>query len=289
MERNVDTSTRKVALVTGASSGIGEAVARRFSRAGMNCILAARSYDRLVQLAKEFESFNAGGSFLPVKMDVTDADAVHDGVERGLDAFGRIDVLVSNAGVGRLDWLEFLDPRDDILHVLDVNLVGSILAARAVLPPMIRQRSGHVILMASMAGFVATPTYSIYAASKFGVRGFAEALRREVSIWGIHVSGVYPGAVDTSFAEEDVQRRRTGMTSPDWMVLSTETVAEAVYGLLRRPRRALVLPGYMRLIILLNRACPGLLDAVTRRFFVEREREQAARPPGDSPTGGRRL
>jgi short-subunit dehydrogenase len=142
---------------------------------------------------------------------------------------------------------------------------------------MIRQRGGHIIFMASMAGYVATPTYAIYAASKFGLRGFAEALRREVSIWGIHVSGVYTGAVDTSFAQEDVQRRRTGMTSPEWMVLAPETVAQAVFGLLRKPRRSLVLPGYMRLVILLNRVWPGLLDALTRRMFVEKERSEELR------------
>lgn len=265
---------RKVALVTGASSGIGEAIVRRFAASGMSCILAARSYNRLVQLAEEFERYEAGGEYLPLMMDVGEPESVQAGVEQSLDRFGRIDVLVSNAGVGRLDWLERMDPQEDIARLIEVNLVGSIFTARAVLPGMIRQRSGHIIFMASMAGFVATPTYSIYAASKFGLRGFAEALRREASVWGVRVSGVYTGAVDTSFAQEDVQRRRTGMTSPDWMVLAPETVAQAVFGLLRKPRSTLVLPGYMRLVIFLNRVWPGLLDGITRRMFVEKERSQ---------------
>ena len=139
---------------------------------------------------------------------------------------------------------------------------------------MIERRSGQIINMASLAGWVAPPTYSIYAATKFGVRGFTEALRREVSPYGIRVSGIYPGAVDTEFSTRARIRRKTGMTTPKRMRLTADEVAQAVYRLAQRPRRAMILPGYMRWVIALNVLFPGLVDWAIQKQFVEHEREQ---------------
>lgn len=272
-------------LITGASSGIGEAVARRFARSGWNCGLAARSYERLVKLGQELESLNPAASCLPLRMDVSDIDSIQSGVQACLARFGHIEVLVNNAGIGRLGWLELMNPQEDIRRSIEVNLVGSMLVTRAVLPEMLRRRRGHVILMASMASFVATPTYSLYAASKFGMRGFAEALRREVSAWGVKVSAVYPNSVDTTFAQASVAARRTGVTTPNWLRLSPAEVADAVYALTRKPRPTLVLPRMMRLVIWINRVWPGLLDLLTRRLFVERERREALETFQDSSEG----
>jgi short-subunit dehydrogenase len=102
---------------------------------------------------------------------------------------------------------------------------------------MISRHSGHIVNMASLAGFVATPTYSIYAASKFAVRGFSEALRREVGVWNIRVSTIYPGGVKTEFSQHAGAKRRTGATTPDSLRLSPEQVAEAVLSVLHHPRR----------------------------------------------------
>jgi short-subunit dehydrogenase len=272
-------------LITGASSGIGEAVARRFTRSGWNCGLAARSYERLVKLGQELESLYPAASCLPLRMDVTDIDSIQSGVQACLARFGHIKVLVNNAGTGRLGWLELMSPQEDIRKSIEVNLVGSMLVTRAVLPEMLRRRRGHIILMASMASFVATPTYSLYAASKFGMRGFAEALRREVSAWGVKVSAVYPSSVDTAFAQASVAARRTGVTTPNWLRLSPAEVADAVYALTRKPRPTLVLPRMMRLVIWFNRVWPGLLDLLTRRLFVERERREALETFQDSSEG----
>ncbi len=118
--------------------------------------------------------------------------------------------LLNNAGFGHLGWLEDLDPVHDIQAQLQVNLVAVIQMAREVLPHMIERRSGHIINMASVAGLVASPTYSVYAASKFGMRGFSEALRREVGVFGIHVSALYPGGVRTEFKEHTGAQRKTG-------------------------------------------------------------------------------
>jgi hypothetical protein len=143
---------------------------------------------------------------------------------------------------------------------------------QAVLPHMIHRRSGHIINMASTAGLIAPPTYTVYAASKFAVRGFSEALRREVGVYGIQVSGIYPGGVATEFSQHTRTRRKTGITTPSALLLSSEAVARAVLKLARHPRRALVIPWPMRFAVWLNALFPGLVDWAIEQRFVKPER-----------------
>jgi short-subunit dehydrogenase len=139
---------------------------------------------------------------------------------------------------------------------------------------MIHRRKGHIINMSSIAGLVGTPTYTIYAASKFGVRGFSQALRREVSIWGVHVSVMFPGGVITEFGEKSgATKRKTGISTPRWLVLTPERVAEEVFRLTRRPRAIMVVPWMMRYSVWLNNMVPGLVDKIIERRFVKPERE----------------
>jgi short-subunit dehydrogenase len=261
-----------VLLITGASSGIGAAVARRFAREGYRLILAARRIDRLNDLAQEIRG--QGGEALPVEADLSQLDDIQRLVQASLEHYHQIDILFNNAGFGRLDWLEELDQNEGVQAQVQVNLLGLIWMAQAVLPHMIERRSGHIMNMASLAGWVATPTYSVYSATKFGVRGFTEALRREVSSYGIHVSGIYPGAVDTEFGMRARIRRKTGIRTPKRMRLTAEEVAESVLRLAQRPRRTVILPGYMRWVIAVNMLFPWLVDWVVRKQFVERERKQ---------------
>jgi NADP-dependent 3-hydroxy acid dehydrogenase YdfG len=264
-------SGEPVLLITGASSGIGAAVARRFGPAGYRLVLAARRFDLLSALADELNS--QGGEALPVAADVSQFDDIQRLVQAALEQYKQIDILFNNAGFGRLDWLEGLDPRRDVQAQVQVNLLGLIWTSQAVLPHMIERRSGHIINMSSLAGWIAPPTYSVYAATKFGVRGFTEALRREVGPYGIHVSGIYPGSVDTEFRTRARIRRKTGMTTPRRMRLTADEVAQAVFSLAQRPRRAVIMPGYMRFVIAVNRLFPGLVDWAVRVRFVEVERE----------------
>ncbi len=261
---------QSVMLITGASSGIGAATARLFAHQGYRVVLAARRLDRLESLSREIRT--SGGDALAVSADITRQDEIEHLVLAALEHYGRIDLLLNNAGFGRLDWLEKLDPLEDIEAQIRVNLLGTVQMTRAVLPHMLAQRSGHIINMASMASFVATPTYSIYAASKYALRGFTDALRREVQPLGIHVSGIYPGAVTTEFSEHARIRRRTGVTTPARLRLSAETVAASVLQVARRPRRAVILPAVMRWVIWLNAAFPGVMDTLIERSFTRRER-----------------
>jgi short-subunit dehydrogenase len=259
-----------VILVTGASSGIGEATALRFARQGYGVILAARRIDRLEALSERIA--NQGGIALPVAADLSELAQIQRLVEIGMAEFGHIDVLVNNAGFGRLNWLEKLDPVEDIESQFRVNLIGLVQTTRAVLPHMIERKRGHIINIASMSGYVGTPTYSIYSASKHGVRGFSEALRREVGIWGIHVSVIYPGGVVTEFAQHIGYQRRTGITTPGWLQLSAEDVARAVWDEVRHPRRTVIIPPIMGVVTWINFFFPGVVDRLIEWRFTRPER-----------------
>jgi NADP-dependent 3-hydroxy acid dehydrogenase YdfG len=268
----------QVVVVTGASSGIGEAAALAFGRAGAKVVLAARRRDRLEAAAKAIEALGGGAEALPVAADLSRLEDIQALIAAAQARFGRVDVLFNNAGFGRLDWLERLDPVEDIEAQLAVNVLGVIQTTRQVLPLMIKQRGGHILNMASVAGLVGTPTYSVYAAGKFAVRGFSEALRREVAPWGIKVSVIYPGGVATEFGSHARINRKTKATTPAWMRLTAEQVGEAVVGLVRRPRAELVTPWPFRLSVWLNALLPGLVDwATVNRFTIPERRDELSR------------
>jgi short-subunit dehydrogenase len=259
-----------VILITGASSGIGAASARIFGQSGYRVILAARRQDRLNSLADEIDK--SGGEALVVPTDLNQFDNIQTLVARSLEEFSQIDILFNNAGFGKLDWLENLDPLEDIEPQLQTNLHGTIQLTRAVLPHMITRKKGQIIMMGSLASLIGTPTYTIYAASKFGLRGFTQALRREVNIYGIQVSAVYPGAVTTEFDEHAKISRKTGTTTPSRLRLRPEQVAREVYKLTRHPRRSLILPRVMWVVVWLNNLIPGLVDRMIEARFVIPER-----------------
>lgn len=257
----------RVVIITGASSGFGAAAAKLFSEAGCKVVLAARRLERLEEMAEEIRA--TGGDALPVSMDVTRHEQILAMVNSSMDAYGSIDVLFNNAGFGRLDWFEVLDPLEDIQAQISVDLLGVIWTARAVLPQMYKQRSGHIINMCSIAGWAAPPLYTVYSAAKFGVRGFTEALRRETIPFGVNVSAVYPGSSSTEFqknvGDNEAKRR---FTSPEWLKVTPEEVAQAVVNLAKQPRRSLFLPKIMGLSVFFNSHFPRISDYVQARMFA---------------------
>lgn len=263
-------SASPVILITGASSGIGAATAKLFASQGYKVVLAARRKEQLDILAAEILS--AGGEALTVPTDITQLEQIEHLVAQTLERFGQIDVLLNNAGLGRLDWLEKLDPKDDIEFQIQVNLIGLIQTARTVLPHMLARKQGHIINMGSIAGLIATPTYSVYAASKYGLRGFTEALRREVSIHGIEVTGIYPGGVSTEFGDKAGIKRKTKVSTPPLLKLSAEDVAQSVFRVVKKPYRAVIIPGLMRPTVWLSVIFPGMVDRIIERRFTKKER-----------------
>ena len=264
----------KVVIVTGASSGIGEATARQFGKEGAKIVLAARRVDKLEALAQEILAMGSGAEALVVQADLSKLEDIQALIKQTLDKFGRIDVLVNNAGFGRLDWLENLDPVKDIQSQFDVNVLGVIQTTRQALPVMMKQRSGHIINMCSMAGLVATPTYTVYAACKHAVHGFSEALRREVRPWGIDVSMIYPGGVVTEFQAHAGIKRKTNATTPKSLLLTADQVGSAVVQLVRRPRAMQILPWAWSFTVWMNRNLNALVDYTTINRFTIPEREE---------------
>ena len=262
----------KVVLITGASSGFGAAAAKLFAQEGCRIVLAARRLERLEELAKEIRS--TGGEALPLAVDVTQPAQIEAMVKTTVERYGRIDILFNNAGFGRLDWFEVLDPIQDIQGQIAVDLLGVLWTARAVLPYMYRQGSGHIINMSSVAGWVAPSLYTVYSAAKFGVRGFTEALRREAAPFGVKVSGIYPGGAATEFQQHVGQSKtKRRFRTPAWLKLSAEDVARAVVSLAKRPRRSLILPWAMTLSAFFNSHFMGLSDSLQTRATA-RDREK---------------
>lgn len=272
----------KVVIVTGASSGIGEATARQFGRQGAKVVLAARRVERLETLAEEIAGMGTGAETFVAEADLSKLEDIQSLIQQTIERFSRIDVLVNNAGFGRLNWLEKLDPVKDIQAQFDVNVMGVVQTTRQALPVMIKQRSGHIINMCSMAGLVATPTYTIYAACKHAVHGFSEALRREVKPWGIDVSMIYPGGVVTEFASHAGIQRKTKATTPRALLLTADQVGEAVVKLVRRPRAMWIIPWAWTFTVWMNRNLNWLVDRTTINRFTIPEREEELKAGGPS-------
>jgi len=270
----------KVTIVTGSSSGIGEATARQLGQQGAKVVLAARRLDRLEKLASEIAGLGNGAEALAIRVDLSNLEDIKALVEQTLRTYNRIDVLVNNAGFGRLDWLENLDPVQDIQTLFAVNVLGVIQTTRQVLPAMINQRCGHIINMCSIAGLIGMPTYTIYAASKHAVHGFSEALRREVRPWGIHVSLIYPGGVFTEFNQRAKIKRKTKATTPKFLRMTPEKVAQVVTNLVRNPRAMAILPWLWWGSIWLNRNFNALADQIAiKSFTIPERKEEMKRSP----------
>lgn len=268
---NTDHRSGPVILVTGASSGIGAATAKHFGAQGYKVVLAARRLERLQEVAQEVRK--EGGEALSVQTDVTELSQLQHLVDCAERTYGRVDILVNNAGMGRLKWLDELDPGHEITDQIAVNLTGSIQLTRLVLPGMMERRQGHIIHVSSVAAWVAPPTYSVYTATKFGMKGFIESLRREVGAFGIHVGAVYPGPVATEFDEHAGVSWDTENTTPSWMLLQSEDVARAIFRLVKTKKKRRVIPRIMQLAIWGNMIFPGLVDWVLSRYFYRREGE----------------
>lgn len=253
----------KVVLITGASSGFGEDAARLFAQEGAIVILAARRIDRMQAEVQRIQA--QGGTALAVPVDVTNRADIANMVQTVIENFGRIDLLFNNAGFGRLDRLENLDPQRDIETQIAVNLTGLIEVTRAVLPHMLQQGSGHIINMSSVAGWLAAPQYSVYAATKFGVRGFTDALRREVQPGGIQVSGIYPGPAVTEFSQHSRLDPALHSKAPAFVKMSSDFVARQVVRVAHHPRRVTILPWWFVPILWFEAHFPALVDFILTR------------------------
>jgi NADP-dependent 3-hydroxy acid dehydrogenase YdfG len=188
----------KIIVITGASSGLGRAAAHHLSSLGATIVLAARRAERIQTLAQELNK--GGGRALAVTTDVSEFDQVQQLADTVVETYGRIDVLINNAGLMPLSPLDRLKVADWD-RMIDVNIKGVLYGIGAVLPTMKKQESGHIINVASVAGHKVRPGSTVYSATKTAVRVISEGLRQEVKPYNIRTTVISPGAVDTELTD----------------------------------------------------------------------------------------
>lgn len=230
--------SEKVVLITGASSGIGEACASAFAREGSTVVVGARRLDKLNALAHRL-STECQIPVLPLHLDVTDAQSCERFVSASLERFGRIDVLVNNAGLARgRDTVATLK-ESDMREMFETNVFGLLRLTRLALASMLESDSGHIINIGSVAGYGTYEGGASYCATKFGVRAISEALRFELLGTRIRVSSVSPGLVETEFSltrfRGDAEKARS--VYEGYEPLTSEDIAECVVFAASRPPR----------------------------------------------------
>jgi 3-oxoacyl-[acyl-carrier protein] reductase len=246
MEIGADTR----AVVTGATHGIGRAISRALAARGARLGLIARREDELKTLAEEL-----GNEAIPLPADVADRDFITAAVERFVEQAGGVEIVVANAGVARYE--PFADqPPEHADQMVNTNVLGTINTVRAALQPMLDRGNGHIVVVSSGAALRAFPWAAVYGATKAANKGFAEALRHELSGTGVSVSTVLPGEVKTSLHDEMRE-------IPDWRrsedAIEPEEVAAATIDGIERDRREVHVPRQVKLLAM-NDVAPGLLD-----------------------------
>ena len=247
----------KVVLVTGASRGIGAAVALAVAAKGARVALVARTERDLEAVLAE-----AGGCGAFAAADVADPAALADAVAKLEADLGPIDVLVANAGIGAYGPFVDMEP-DELERLVKVNVLGTMYAIKAVLPGMIARRRGHVVTIGSIAGRIGSPFEAVYAATKFAGVGLTEALAVEVEPYGIGVSVVNPGPVDSDFGNargHPYNRERPKPVPP-------EDVADAVIKAIEQGRDELYVPKWFRPAVVTRHLLPPMFRWGTKRSF----------------------
>jgi len=228
----------RVAAVTGASSGIGEATALALAQAGAAVALGARRVDRLEELAARIEA--GGGQALAVECDVADEDSAHAFIAATVERFGRLDILVNNAGVMLLGPIEGADT-DQWRRMIDVNVLGLLYCTQAALPHLRDSGSGHIVNVSSVAGRTASAFVGVYNATKWAVTGFSEALRQEAAMSKIRVTCVEPGMVETELPGHNtnplVLETIENMKKEYGEVLEAQDIADAILHAVTAPPR----------------------------------------------------
>ena len=256
----------RVAVITGASSGIGLACAEALAREGVAVVLGARRTERLESEVKRIRSTGARAE--AVTTDVTvEADVIRL-VHHAHSAFGRLDVMICNAGFGYYGTVEETPP-EVMQRMMDVNFMGTYYGARAAMPFFRAQGHGHLLLISSIVGRRGIPLMSGYSATKAAQAGFAESLRSELAPTDIHVSAVYPVSTDTEYRaamERDYGQSVSGL-GPQQPV---EHVAAAIVQCIRRPRAEVYPHSKSRALAVLNIVAPAFADRLVQKYGRKR-------------------
>jgi short-subunit dehydrogenase len=250
----------RVVLITGASSGIGAVTAKLLAQKGAIPILTARSTDKLQELSAEIP-----GEHAVFQMDVTDTEQVIDTVARVHARYGRLDILLNNAGYG--EFVPFADASlEHFEQMMDVNYMGVVRCSKAALPYMLGAGQGHIVNVASIAGKIGTAKSTAYSATKHAVLGLTDALRQELRGSGVLVSAVNPGPIDTPFFQR-ADPDGTYLRNIAWMIMSADKVARAIVTVMERRLSEKDLPWLVSAGVRIRRTFPRWTDSLTARLL----------------------
>ncbi len=247
----------QVALITGASSGIGAAVARKLAGKGLRCIITARRAKNLALLATEIQA--KGGEAIAITCDLADDGARQALVQQVAQQYGTPRVLVNNAGLGWYGYYEKM-PWDVVKEVVEINVLAMAHLTTLLLPAMKRAKQGHIINIGSIAGGFPNQGVAVYSASKAFMDAFTTSLHRELVHSGVHVGVIRPGAVKTGFSVAAAAKAGGGHLPTEKGGISALHVADAVWSVLLRPRRVVYVPWYMRSTLWLENTLGWLID-----------------------------
>jgi NAD(P)-dependent dehydrogenase (short-subunit alcohol dehydrogenase family) len=265
----------KVVWITGASSGLGWALALELARQGADLVLSARRVDRLQSLVREVEKL--GRSALALPCDVRDEAAVREAVEKLVVHFGRLDVAIANAGFGVAGRIERLDA-ETWRRQLDTNVIGLAMTVRYALPHL-RSSRGRLVLLGSVAAYVPGPGTGAYAASKAAVRSIGETLSVECAGTGVSVTTVHPGFVESEIARADNQGEFNASRKdmrPARLMWPTDRAARVMARAIARREREFVFTGHGKLGAFVGQHFPGLVQLVLQRAPRKQPKPEAA-------------
>jgi NAD(P)-dependent dehydrogenase (short-subunit alcohol dehydrogenase family) len=263
----------KIAVVTGAASGIGQATATEFADKGADVVVSDINEAGLADTVRTIEA--KGRRAVAVRTDVSKPEQVEAMIRKALDTFGRIDILMNNAGVGLTGEMRHLSLQDWD-WIVGINLWGPIYGVHFALPHMVKQKSGHIVNVASSAGLIASPCMSAYTTTKFGIVGLSEVLRNELARFGIGVTVVCPGFVRTNIFDTVETRGLQGVPGskdlPSWLGISKETCARDIRKAVEK-NKFLIIPGpEMKVVYSFKRFAPFLYHGFNKMIGKRFER-----------------
>lgn len=258
----------KVVIITGGSSGIGKACAKSFGERGAKIVITGRNEENLKEAKLALES--NGVTVLSIKADVSVREQNDRVVEKVINEFGQIDVLINNAGVSMRALFSELDV-DVIKHVMDINFYGAVYATKSVLPYIIKSK-GSIVGVSSIAGYRGLPARTGYSASKFALQGFLESIRTELLHSGVHVLTACPGFTASNIRNTALSKDGSAQgESPlhEGKIMTSEEVGEHIYKAVVKRKRDLVLTSQGRLTVFLNKWLPSFMDRMVYNHFAK--------------------
>ena len=270
----------QVVIITGASSGIGKETALAFAREGAITVLSSRSLDKLNRVAEECQKYQAQTYVVPA--DVSSQAQVQNLVNQVLKRFGRVDILINNAGGVASGNIENPDFANDVRELFETDYLGKVYCAQAVLPHMRRQGRGFIVNLSSVVGRKPFPSFAAYATTMHAVSAFSDALRQELAGTGIHVSTIYPALTQTNFLQ-GFEKHGVPPTFRIMKLLTAETIAKAILKTIIKKKPRAILPWQPRILIVSDSIASALGDLVVRllqkRWFMSVMRMYDANNP----------